>query len=227
MITNDSLDLNAVTATVMSVLPRLDPTQQQLSLELYRLLAGGQPVPRALLAQRLGFTVETVSQVLEAWPGVFFDQQQRIVGYWGLSLPVAYDSPHKLAIDGQRLSAWCAWDTLFLPQLLGKTANVESTSPISGSLVRLRVTPDGAAQVNPADARMSFLSPDPSAVQKDILGAFCCFVHFFTSREAGENWVEKHDGTFLLSIDEALVVARKKNMVQYGEVLQRSGTPRL
>ena len=137
MITNDRVDLNAVTASVMSVLPRLDSTQQRLSLELYRLLAGGQPVPRALLAQRLGLAVETVSQVLEAWSGVFFDSQQRVVGYWGLSLPVAFDSPHKLAIDGQKLSAWCAWDTLSLPQLLGKAATVESTSPISGSLVRL------------------------------------------------------------------------------------------
>ena len=80
--------------------------------------------------------------------------------------------------------------------------------------------------MNPADAQMSFLSPDASAVQKNILGAFCCFVHFFASPEAGEGWVEKHDGTFLLSIDEALEVARKKNMVQYGDVLQRSGTPR-
>lgn len=108
MITNNELDLDAVATSVMSILPRLDSVQQQLSLELYRFLAGGQPVPRALLAQRLGLAVETVSQILEAWPGVFFDSRQQVVGYWGLSLPAAYDSPHKLDIGGQKLSAWCA-----------------------------------------------------------------------------------------------------------------------
>lgn len=218
MITTDRLDLNAVAASVTSILPKLDSTQKQLSLKLYRVLAGGQPASREILAQRLGLAVETVNQVLEAWPGVFFDQQQRVVGYWGLSLPVAYDSPHKLTIDGQRLSAWCAWDTLFLPQLIGKAATVESTSPLSGCIVRLTVTPEGVEQVNPADAQMSFLLPDAAATQKDIVGKFCHFVHFFASREAGESWIRRHDGTFLLTIDEGFAVARRKNLAQYGDV---------
>lgn len=225
MTANERVDLDAVAASIVSALPRLNSFQQRLSLELYRLLAGGQPVPHALLANRLGTDVDTVSQILEAWPGVFFDSEQRIVGYWGLSLPAAYDSPHKLTTDGQRLSAWCAWDTLFLPQLLGKTAIVESTGPASDSIVRLTVTPEGVEQANPADAQMSFLLPDAGAAQKDILGTFCCFVHFFPSRETGESWVGQHDGTFLLSIDQGIAVARRKNREQYGNILQMSTTP--
>jgi alkylmercury lyase len=149
----------------------------------------------------------------------FFDSQDQVVGYWGLSLPAVYESPHKMTIDGQTLSAWCAWDTLFLPQLLGQRATVTSASPTSGVNVHLTVTPEGVEQVNPADAQMSFLLPDAESTQKDILSAFCCFVHFLPTRKAGKSWVAQHDGTFLLSIEEGLAVAHRKNMAQYGNVL--------
>jgi hypothetical protein len=76
-----------------------------------------------------------------------------VVGYWGLSIPEAYASPHRLTIDGRRLSAWCAWDTLFLPQLLGQTADVESTSPTAGATVHVTVTPDALEYVDPVGAQ--------------------------------------------------------------------------
>jgi alkylmercury lyase len=218
MFTKDKVDLDAVTASIVSALPKLNLLEQRLSIELYRLLAVGQPVPRVLLAERLGVDVETINPVLECRPGVFVDSQHQIVGYWGLSLPAAYDSPHKMTIDGQMLSAWCAWDTLFLPQLLGKKATVESRSPSSGATIHLTVTPEGVEHVNPAGAQLSFLLPDAVAVHKDILGSFCCFVHFFPTCEAGEIWIAQRGGTFLLSIEEGLAVAHRKNMTQYGDI---------
>ena len=164
--------------------------------------------------------VETVSQVLNGWPGVFSDPKQRVVGYWGLSIPAAYVSPHRLTIDGRTLSAWCAWDTLFLPQLLGQRAEVESASPTPGTTVSLTVTPEEVERVEPVGARMSFLLPDAAAVQKNIVTAFCHFVHFFPSCQAGESWAAQHAGTFLLSIRDAHAVARRKNEEQYGKVLE-------
>jgi hypothetical protein len=110
MTAKDKIDLDEVAARIVRVFPTLDSFEQRLSLDLYRLLAAGQPVPRALLAERLGVTVERINHILDSWPGVFSDSQQRVVGYWGLSIPASYASPHRLTIEGQRLSAWCAWD---------------------------------------------------------------------------------------------------------------------
>ena len=70
-----------------------------MSLELYRLLAEGQPVPRETLAERLEIAGEPVNKILDAWPGIFSDTHGRIVGYWRLALPAAYPSPHRLTID--------------------------------------------------------------------------------------------------------------------------------
>jgi alkylmercury lyase len=139
----------------------------------------------------------------------------------GLSLPSAYGGPHRLTIDGRSLSAWCAWDTLFLPQLLGRTAEVETVSPNDerGS-VRLIVTPDRVECVEPREASMSFLMPDAATVRKDVVTSFCHFVHFFPSRRAGENWALHHPGTFILSIEAAHALGRRKNAAQYGKTLR-------
>jgi alkylmercury lyase len=215
MTANDKLDLDDAAAHIVGVFPELDPREQRLSLELYRLLAEGQPVPRATLAERVEISVETVNRILHGWPGVFSDSQLRVVGYWGLAIPAAYASPHRFTIGGRTLSAWCAWDTLFLPQLLGQRAKIESVGPNSSDRIRLTVTPEGVEHVDPAGARISFLFPDVKGVQKDVVTAFCHFVHFFRSRQIAESWTERHPGTFILSIEDAHALARRKNAAQY------------
>ncbi len=212
------VDVDAIALGIVETFPSLDRFEKRLSLELYRLLSGGQPVTRAAVADRLESSVEKVDRILDGWPGVFSDSDRRIVGYWGLALAAAYRSPHQLTVDGQRLSAWCAWDTLFLPELLGKPAEVESRSP-DGGAVRLIVMPTEVEHVEPTGAQVSFLMPDAAKVNQDIVGTFCHFVHFFPSRPTGEAWAAQHPGTFILSVAEAHAVARCKNHTQYGEVI--------
>jgi alkylmercury lyase len=212
--------LDEVAARTVEAFPVLNSVEQRVSLQLYRLLAEGQAVPRGALAQSLGISLEAVSGILDCWPGIFTDSRQRIVGYWGLALRTAYASSHQLTIRGQKLSAWCAWDTLFLPQLLGQTTEIESASPDQGATVRLTVSPDRVERVDPASAQMSFLLPDATAVRKDVISTFCHFIHFFASRQAGESWVARHPETFLMSVGKAHALARRKNSMQYGEVLR-------
>jgi alkylmercury lyase len=215
------INLDAVVASILGMLPTLDVGEQNLSLELYRLLAKGRPVPREALAERANVSIETVGRFLDRWPGAFSDPEQRVVSYWGLSIPTADSSPHRLTIAGRQLNAWCAWDTLFLPQLLGETVEIESVSPEGGAVVRLTVTPDRVERVDPPSAEMSFLVPDPADAREDVLGTFCHFVHFFPSRRTGESWVTSHVGAFMMSIDEAAHIARRKNEMQYPETLPR------
>lgn len=212
--------LDDLATKIVQCFPELDSVGQTLSLELYRFLANGQPVMREALTQRLEVPAEVIDRTLSGWPGVFRDAQRRIVGFWGLSIEAAYTSPHRLTIDGRALSAWCAWDTLFLPQILGKTAEVESGSPAGGEPIRLRVSPKRVERIEPPGATMSFLLPKTEDVKKDVVTSFCYFIHFFPSRQAGNVWAKQHAGAFSLSIYEAHVLATLKNKLQYGETLQ-------
>ena len=215
----DTVDLDHVATSIVAAFPTLDLLEQRLSFELYRLLAEGGPVPRETLAQRLTVPVTVVTRILERWPGAFYDSQRRVVGYWGLSISVAHASPHQLTVGGRKLSAWCAWDTLFLPQILGQSAEIESTSPRSRSVVRLIVSPDRVEFVDPITTHVSFLLPDAKGAHEDVVTAFCRFVHFFPSRQAAESWATDHAEIFVLSVHEAYTVARLKNKAQYNQLL--------
>src|SRR5260370_35412550 len=209
-----SVDLNQLAAGSVECFATFNLVEQRLALRLFRLLAEGQPVPRKVLAERLEVPDETVNRILDGWPGVFSDNEGRIVGYWGLSIPAAYSSPHTLRINGRILSAWCAWDTLFLPQLVGHTADIESASPSDAGIVRLTITPQQVERVEPVGSQMSVLVPDAQEIQQTVLTSVSHSVHFFPSRQAAQSRTAQHAGTFLLSIHESHVLARLKNEAQ-------------
>ena len=112
-----------------------------------------------------------------------------------------------LFVDGRRLWAWCAWDTLFLPRRLGATLDVLSLCPTTRTPISLRVSPDSVESVVPDSVVVSFLQPT-RPFDADVVGSFCHFVHFFVDRQAGEDWTGEHPGTFLTSLDDAFEVAR-------------------
>jgi alkylmercury lyase len=87
--------------------------------------------------------------------GMQFDRTGRIVGA-ALS---TQESAHKVHVRGKNLYAWCALDTLFIPGLLGETADVESVCAVSGDPIRLRVSPDYVESCEPPDAWVSVFLP--------------------------------------------------------------------
>ncbi len=198
--------------------PELDDEGRRVALATYHLLAEGAPLPVSRIAEATDLPSETVEGLLDSWPGVFRDPDRNIVGFWGLTIG-PLDPEHRIEVDGRTLWAWCAWDTLFLPDILGREARITSTDPRTGETVRLTVGPDGIAETTHEDAVLSFLVPDGPFSEKDVVSEFCHFIHFFTSREAGEEWVAEHPGTLLLSVEEGLEVGRMRNRARSFELL--------
>jgi len=116
--------------------------------------------------------VERVTELLAGWSGVFYEEE-KIIGFWGLT-PRPF-SKHLLKSRGRTLYGWCAWDTLFIPELIGSTGEVESTDPETGQVVRMTVSPDGVNAVVPEGAVMSILEPT-EAMRADVVASFCHYV---------------------------------------------------
>ncbi len=209
-------DVQAVATHLHEIFPTLDATGQRLSLALYRELARGAPVALPRLASLLELRADEVGRRLQAWPGVFFDDAQRVIGYWGLTLS---RSTHRLRVDGRDLYTWCAWDTLFLPALLDTKADVLSVCRGSGEPVELTVGPSAVESAHPAGLWVSFLLPETEAVRANPVASFCHYVHFFRSRDAARAWLGEHPGTFLLSLVDAYEVGRRRNRLRYGDLL--------
>jgi alkylmercury lyase len=144
-------------------------------------------------------------------PGVYVDDSDRVIGFWGLTIrPMA----HRLVVDDRVLYAWCAWDTLFLPELIGKPAQVQSTCPTTGTPISLAVHNHEVADVAPASTALSFLHRD-QPFDADAIATFCHHVHFFADRAAAEQWTSEHDGTFVISLADGAEIARLANATRF------------
>lgn len=214
------LNIDEVTENIVSAFPRLSRADQDLALTLYRLLAEGKAVDTVRLAHVVDMPLANVSQTLNEWPGVCYDENDRVIGFWGLTVK---ETRHRLEVNGKTLYTWCAWDTLFIPELFNATVRVTSTCAATNETIRLIVSPTAAEARESNDVMVSFLIPDKTKFQENLTASFCHFVYFFRSREVGEAWVSKHKGTFLLSLQEAFTVGRKMNAVQYKDVLGKPG----
>jgi alkylmercury lyase len=201
-------DIDVLADALRSAQPALDGNERLLVREVYAALALGQPVSVTDLARRTGKSENWISDRFESWPGVFRDDEGRVIAFWGLSI---VEMGHRFEVDGRTLYTWCAWDPMFLAPLLGANARVSSTCPVTGRTISLSVGVDGLSEVDPSGAVLSFLQPS-AEWKDDVIESFCHFVLLFASREAGTEWVADHPGTFLLGLDEAFELGRRARM---------------
>jgi alkylmercury lyase len=180
-------------------------------LRLYRLLVQAGPVSTGTLAAAADTSIAQIEGMLSRWPGVYRADDGRIIGYGGLTVD---ETKHRMHIDGSVRYTWCAWDTLFIPQLLGAAARIESSCAATGEPVVLNVHPDGVEAAG-GHLGVSLVAPDPAHALGDIVGHFCCHVKFFASERVGRKWEAKHPGTFLATLDQAWQLGRRHNALRY------------
>jgi alkylmercury lyase len=195
-----------------TLLPQMSPGEQHLSINLYRLLMEGTPVSKSQLARTAKLAADEVASILDSWPGLHFDADGRIVGYWGLSLTPTL---HQINFPERQLYAWCAWDTLFLPEVIGEPASVRSNCPVTSTPITMRVSATGVENLDPPTAIVSFVLPPESEINADIVNSFCHYVHFFADERVAARWARQHDGAFIVSVEDAFRAARAKNQWQY------------
>lgn len=205
--------LDQIAAAVVDAFPKLSTPEQRAALALYRLLAKGQPVTAEQISEVSDVSREAVAEMLAKWHGVQRNADGAVTAFWGLTLA---KTKHRFRIDGRELHTWCAWDTLFLPPLLGAMAEVESACPASGKPITLRVGPRGIEVAKPATAVLSFVTPRQAEIEKNLIDTFCCHVHFLASPEIGEDWVAHgHSGAFIISLNQGWQIGIRKNAAQY------------
>jgi alkylmercury lyase len=180
---------------------------EQLELPglLLRLLAEGRPVPPARIAAELGISPDAATAALEQSTAVELDEGGNVTAAFGLTLN---PTPHRFRANGHDFYTWCALDTLYIPGVIGQTARVESTCPVTGTKIQLTVTPDGIEGLEPAAAVMAIVIPETAQACYGIRESFCNHVHFLSSREAASEWSANNQKAIVLSVDDAHKVGR-------------------
>lgn len=209
-------DIAARAAEFTTAHPELDPSQQRLVLATIRLLGEGAPVAPQAISERTGRPLEEVAAYLDEAPTLERDEQGRVLAFFGLTLE---PTSHAIEVDGRTLYAWCALDTLFLPERLGRPARIRSTCPQTGATISLTVDEGGVHEVAPQGAVMT-LHGVGGLDLADAVGTFCCFVQFFASEEAAVAWSKRSEGTYVASIAEGFEYGRLFNRAWLGDALE-------
>lgn len=212
--------INDLAAALAAATPRLDAFDRRVVLATYRLLARGESVFDGHVAAAVGAPVDEVAARLREWPGVYRDDREAIVGFWGLARD-PLDPEYRLEIGSEPAVAyaWCAWDTLFLPRLVGETVRVMAIDGLSGTSISLTVTPQGVRRHHPPETVVTFLAPD-GPFDADVVAGFCHKVLFFENGSNATEWMAgRPDELFALSVDDAFEVGFEVTRAVYGDAL--------
>jgi alkylmercury lyase len=171
-------------------------------MKLQKLLLEGQPVSLDRIAATLHVAREEVPGLIQ---GVELDTAGNVVG-WGLSL---VPTPHSYQINGHQFYVWCAGDAITFPLLHKASAVIASPDPISGETVQLMGTPEGAQDVAPSTAVVSWVrSPSGVYTLENVRTAFCNFTNFFVSVETASQYVAHHPGLVIVPIDDVFQIGK-------------------
>lgn len=190
---------------------------EQIAISLYHQLATGSPVTIDRLAEAAGTGIDDTARTLSAWPGVYVDDRGAVIGFWGLAIE---PMPHRLNVDGRTLYTWCAWDGLFIPEILGVSANFVTHCPVSQAEISVDLDRHGGFETQTPDVVMSFLKPEKGMFDGDIIGQFCHYVYLFRDRPTAQPWLESNPDAILLDLPQAVELSRLKNELQFGGLLR-------
>ena len=207
--------LQDIDAGLAAAEPHLTEHEQRLAVTVYRLLATGEPVSVHTAATTTGMPTAEVERLLHAWPSVYFDDQDRVIAFWGLALqPMA----HRLHIGGVDLYAWCAWDSLFLGLIVG-AMEVATDDPITGDTITYQIGPDGKITgLSAPESVLSFLRRD-QPWDDQIMATFCHYILQFARPDSARRWTADHPGTFMISLNDALELGRRHVSRSFGAAL--------
>ena len=183
----------------------------QRSHATLQLLSRGKPISPELLASYTGNSIAETRQFFREFQrlGGELDEDGNLIGN-ALTLN---PTPHKFRINGKQLYTWCSLDAVFLPGLLGKTAEVESACPVTGELIRLTIAPGGVETYSPRTTVLSITIPgiscktDGPQSQTGPQSDTYSQMHFFSAREAAESWRESRLGVAIFTVEEAYQLA--------------------
>jgi alkylmercury lyase len=172
--------------------------------QLMRLLAErAQPVSLEAVATTLHVSVEEIAATVRQIPDLEFDEAGHLVGM-GLSL---VPTPHQFFLQERRMFTWCAFDTLTYPVVLQQEAHVESRCQVTGTPIRLLVTPVRIASLDHGEAVISL--PIPEAATCCDRSSFCDHGHFFSSPQVAATFLSTHPGALVLPVVDAYQFGQK------------------
>jgi alkylmercury lyase len=179
----------------------------RLTIRTMQALSKGKPISPSKLASLWEVPIEQVQSVLEAAVAngnAEIDSDGNLVG----GILSLNPTSHRISMNDQQLYAWCAYDAIYAPGVVGQTARIESEDPVTGTLIRVVVTPEGVEEVQPEGAVASIVKGNT-----DMRGGpespRCTQMLFFESHQSAEQWLLDRTNVAILTVEEVFDLAEE------------------
>lgn len=179
----------------------------RLTIRTIQGLSKGQPISLSELANLWEVPLEQVRLFLEAAANsgnAEIDSDGNLVG----GILSLNPTSHSIVIDNQQLYAWCAYDAIYAPGVLGEKARIESRDPVTGSSIRMIITPHGIDEVKPKGAVVSIVK-DGTDMRGGPESPRCTQMLFFESAESARQWLKDRRDVAILTVEEVFDLARE------------------
>jgi alkylmercury lyase len=177
---------------------------QVLALQL---LAKGNPVSPESLADAWDMPLEQVNAIFEqagAQGTLQLDDDGNMVGSYLSLIPTT----HKLQVADKTLYAWCAYDAIYIPGVLGKKAVIESIDPYSHETVQLAISPNGEIDLKPEGIVVTVVGMDADT-RGGADSPRCSQMHFFQSYENADKWSSDYADVSIMTVHQVFEAARE------------------
>lgn len=194
------------------------PELAQLTLALYRQLGCGQPVTLAYLSACLNISFNEVRAMVDGIPRSTIEHGSSgaITAAGGLSL---HPTNHTFQVGDLTLFTWCVFDSLFLPQILNRSATLITRCPVTCRKIEIFLDPDTVTHSNPTNPVMSIVTPGKKTKRASLRAAFCNHVNFFADEATFLKWRVDKPEIGQVSLLDAHKLALARNQYWYGHLL--------
>ena len=145
---------------------------------------------------------------------VVFDDRCAVIAFSGLSLAPTH---HLFIMDEAKLYTWCAFDALFLPEILRKPAALITQCPGSGAELTVQLAPS-QVRAAPPGCVVSIVMPGTKSCRNNLRKAFCDHVNLFKNEQTFMIWSKGRQDVRCVTLGEAEVFARQRNALRYPDL---------
>jgi alkylmercury lyase len=179
----------------------------RVTIKTMQALAEGDPVSPAQLANMWEMPLDQVRAILEQ---AKVNGQVEINTRGDLVGAVLSLNPtiHQISIDDKLLYAWCAYDAIYAPGVIGRPVQIVSQDPVTGEAVRMTITPAGVENVQPESTVVSVVGAEMD-MRAGPEGPRCTQMLFFGSKDSAKQWLQNRVGVSILTVEEVFEIASR------------------
>ena len=166
-----------------------------------RLLAEGEPVSPAQIAEAADLSVDQVEATLRDVVDIEWTDDGPVEGFGLTRRPTT----HRIRIGDADLYTWCAMDTLLFAALLERPLQITSPDGETGEPLHLETDGRRVTAADPPSIVVSWFF-DPSATR--FRASVCQFGHFFATPDSAATWAARYPQGGVLTLDEAMEASR-------------------